>query len=544
MNNGLQVPDTACTVRQYVMPNRIAAVEGNITNTSYLLQTKPLQIGLHEKEFVSFSGRSAIVLDFGKEIQGGVRILTYRGAACAVRLRFGESLSEVYSDLKQTVPGATAMNDHALRDFTVGLTFLSDAEFGRTGFRFVRIDFPEDANVQIKSIVGVFEHRPLIRSGSFTCSDPLLNQIYETAAYTVELCMQNMLWDGIKRDRLVWVGDMHPEVLAIMSLYGRDECVETSLSFAKSTVPQNGFMNGKPSYSLWWICILSDYYMHNANRAYIEENRDFLVQTVEAFAKSIDGNGALRLEEYFLDWASNDRDERVAGIYALCSYAMRKAKILYKALGLDDSVCDDILRRIDTALPAGGLKQVCALQFLGGHAAGAAVLPVLLQGGAKGLSTFMSYYILSAVAETGQPSKAVSIMKDYYGGMLSRGATTFWEDFDIDWLNGSGRIDELPRAGVKDIHGDFGAYCYKGFRHSLCHGWSAGPVPFITKYILGIREMEAGCKVLQIRPDLCGLEYARGAYPTPYGTVEVVCRSVNGATITDIKKPKEITILQ
>ena len=55
------------------------------------------------------------------------------------------------------------------------------------------------------------------------------------------------------------------------------------------------------------------------------------------------------------------------------------------------------------------------------------------------------------------------------------------EDFNLDWVNGSCRIDELPKDGEKDIHGDYGDYCYKGFRHSLCHGWSAGVLQFIKE---------------------------------------------------------------
>jgi hypothetical protein len=65
--------------------------------------------------------------------------------------------------------------------------------------------------------------------------------------------------------------------------------------------------------------------------------------------------------------------------------------------------------------------------------------------------------------------------------MLDRGATTFWEDFHIEWLEGTGRIDELDET-KKDIHGDCGAHCYVGFRHSLCHGWSAGVAKFIKEH--------------------------------------------------------------
>ena len=82
------------------------------------------------------------------------------------------------------------------------------------------------------------------------------------------------------------------------------------------------------------------------------------------------------------------------------------------------------------------------------------------------------------------------MMKEYYGAMLDKGATTFWEDFDIEWAENSCRIDELPKDGEKDIHGDFGAFCYKGFRHSLCHGWSAGATDLIKRYILKCTETQ------------------------------------------------------
>jgi hypothetical protein len=92
----------------------------------------------------------------------------------------------------------------------------------------------------------------------------------------------------------------------------------------------------------------------------------------------------------------------------------------------------------------------------------------------------MSYYILKAVASFDKEA-AVKMMKDYYGSMLEKGATTFWEDYDILWAENSCRIDRFPKKGQRDIHGDFGAFCYKGFRHSLCHGWSAGVIQFIKE---------------------------------------------------------------
>ena len=125
-------------------------------------------------------------------------------------------------------------------------------------------------------------------------------------------------------------------------------------------------------------------------------------------------------------------------------------------------------------------KQIIALKYFAIGELSAQEKETLVLGGAKGVSTFMSYYILKAVASFDK-EKSVAMMKEYYGAMLDKGATTFWEDFDLSWVENSCRIDEFPARGQRDIHGDFGAYCYKGFRHSLCHGWSAGVVRFIAE---------------------------------------------------------------
>jgi hypothetical protein len=98
----------------------------------------------------------------------------------------------------------------------------------------------------------------------------------------------------------------------------------------------------------------------------------------------------------------------------------------------------------------------------------------------------------------------LSIIKEYYGAMLEKGATTFWEDFDVDWMENSNRIDCFPVEGQRDIHGDFGKFCYKNFRHSLCHGWSTGVLAFLIEYVIGLK-IENG-KVTEIKPNLMGLK--------------------------------------
>jgi len=532
-------------VRDYVLPSRIVLYGGNISNLDSLLRIKPLQITTREDDYFSVRGSAYIVLDFGRELSGGVRILTFRGN-CGVRLRFGESLSEACAELKGEADGATATNDHANRDFTATLVFMSDQRYGETGFRFLRIDFPSGAEADISGIVAVFEHLDLKRRGYFNCSDPLLNQIFDTAAYTVELCMQSMLWDGIKRDRLVWIGDLHPEAIAIHSLFGYNSIIERALEFEKNRTLLPGFMNNKATYSLWWLCIFADEYMQNGDTVFFKKHigyaEDFIVLLDSLTAE--DGTLLFGSErnDYFLDWPTFAHTERKAGTHALCAYALKKVKPFLSSKSA--SIADRILSRLKTNLCGGSFKQVAALKALAGHMPLDIAGRQLADGGAKGLSTFMSYYILSALSDAGQGSDSLNILRRYYGGMLDKGATTFWEDFDIDWLSGSGRIDELPKAGEKDIHGDFGAHCYKGFRHSLCHGWSAGPVPYLMNYVLGVRPLSPGCTVISVKPEICDLDFAEGVYPTPKGDIKICHRRKNDAIITNLDVPDGINVIK
>jgi len=153
--------------------------------------------------------------------------------------------------------------------------------------------------------------------------------------------------------------------------------------------------------------------------------------------------------------------------------------------------------------------------------------------------------MLEAMAQAGEHQMAINTVRDYWGAMLDMGATSFWEDFNVNWTNNAFRIDEMPVAGKKDIHGDYGEFCYKGFRHSLCHGWAAGPAPFLINHILGIQPIEAGCKMIRVKPNLGDLTFAEGSYPTPLGVVRVRhARRPDGTVTSDIKAPDGIKVVR
>ena len=222
--------------RKVIFPTRIIWKQGNVENSEVLLREREMQITVNATDpFVMSNAngeKASILLDYGVEIHGGLRLLVWRdstGKGAKIRVRFGESVSEAMSEIGAE---GNATNDHARRDMITEVGNYSMNQIGETGFRFVRIDLEEpNATVVLKCICAVMVYKDVPYRGSFSCSDSLLKRIWDVGAYTVHLNMQDYIWDGIKRDRLVWVGDMHPEMLTIRSVFGEDPSVEKSLDF-------------------------------------------------------------------------------------------------------------------------------------------------------------------------------------------------------------------------------------------------------------------------------------------------------------------------
>ncbi|WP_158799191.1 alpha-L-rhamnosidase [Pedobacter sp. L105] len=548
------------TVRRYLSPVKILwqtpDASTHIKNAERLLQPGDGQADLSGQNLCVMhndeKGKAGILLDFGRELHGGLQLVTDRsrgGKPVRVRIRFGESASEAMSSI-DTLHGAT--NDHAMRDFIISLPWLGKLEVGNTGFRFVRIDLVDDnAELKLKEARAIFVFRDIPYLGSFKCSDTLLNKIWMTGAYTVHLNMQDYLWDGIKRDRLVWVGDMHPETSTIAAVFGNSDVVPKSLDLARDITPLPEYMNGMISYSMWWILIQHDWYMHNGDLKYLNQQKAYLKTLLNQYIQKIDANNSESLNDgtRFLDWPSSTDPKAIhAGLQAMLVMTLNAGAEL--SVMLKDPAtaaqCKAAVERLKKNVPdAGNSKQAAALLSLSGLMPADKANKVLSAGGVHNYSTFFGYYMLQAKAKAGDYQGAIDAIKNYWGPMLSLGATTFWEDFNIDWLPDASRIDELVPEGKKDIHGDYGAFCYKGFRHSLCHGWSSGPTPWLTEYVLGVKVMAPGCTVIKIEPHLGDLNYAEGTFPTPLGIVKIKdTKLANGKINIDVTAPKGIQIIK
>lgn len=538
-------------VKDYVKPIRIVKECGGIINSAALLNNNESQVFLTAPECMRCVGKGYVILDFGKELCGGIRILSFRSKPMQkIRIRFGESVSETCAELGEK----GACNDHSVRDFETVVPSLSDQEWGKTGFRFVRIDFLSEEEYNLINVYAVSYHRDLSFIGKFECDDDLVNKIYETAKYTVFLTMQEHLWEGVKRDRLIWIGDMHPQVNAILDLIGNDECIENAIELSVEHSPMPCWLGNIPTYSFWLIQILHDYLMKVGNKDFVLKYLEYIESVVKQLDACVAQDGKIDYDAidvyhgngYFLDWPSNNHKDAEAGNAYMFICSLAKLENIYAVLGKKTPHEVLALKEKIKKRKYGDLtkKQVLALGFLSGEISKEEAGEKIALGGAKGFTTFLSYFLFKTLSDCDKTDTALQILKQYYGAMVDRGATTFWEDFDYEWLKDSGRIDEPTSDGLKDLHGDCGAFCYKGFRHSLCHGWSAGPVHFLTEEVLGVKILDAGCKKIKIEPKLGNLDWCRGEFPTPYGVIKISNEKKDGKVVTVVDAPKEIEIVR
>ena len=555
---GRVVPDQR--VRKFILPQRILwETESGLQNSGLVL-TPPLgQTSTSEmKNGFTMTKKAgepcAILLDFGAEIHGGIRLdardlkaLDGQAARTVkVRVRFGESADEAMAELGDRGAG----NDHSMRDQVVSVPWLGSIEVGESAFRFVRLDLVDDGtSIVFDSIRAIFTYRDLPWLGSFRCSDERLNTIWRTAAHTQHLTMQNYIFEGAKRDRLVWMGDFNPQGMTTLYVFGAPQVLKDTLGeLVRSQWPLPKWMNGMPNYSLWWIISTSDVYRFSGDLEFVKTQHEYLAGLVDLLEKYIDPQtGKAGFPSPFLDWpTAKNRPALDAGTHAMFVIALERTAEIARALkdAELEKKAETLAATVRIFVPdhAGNKQAAAIMNWAGLENPEKPNVDVLLRGGAEGFSTFYGYYMLEALARAGRTQEAMNVVRDFWGGMIDVGATTFWEDFDLKWLENAGRIDELTPEGKESLHGDRGAFCYEGFRHSLCHGWASGPAAWLSAHILGVTPVEPGFKTVRIEPFLGDLDWAEGTVPTPHGVIFVRAeKNADGTIKKTVKVPEGVT---
>ena len=96
---------------------------------------------------------------------------------------------------------------------------------------------------------------------------------------------------------------------------------------------------------------------------------------------------------------------------------------------------------------------------------------------------YFKFFELDALGKLGDLDAIWETLHSYWGGMIERGAVTFWELFD-------------PAQKGREQYGMYG----DPFGKSLCHAWGASPIYLLGKYFLGVRPTSPGYETYEVKP--------------------------------------------
>ncbi|HUY12356.1 MAG TPA: alpha-L-rhamnosidase C-terminal domain-containing protein [Terriglobia bacterium] len=474
----------------------------------------------------------SLVLDFGRELTGRLEVISDSNAPMQLSAQYGESLGEA---LREPYLGVDRLNvpPHAT------------AYGPKSAFRYVKVGFLAGSSpLRFKTIRVDHIYYPVRYRGSFESSDPLLNRIWQVGAYTSHLCMQDDIWDASKRDRARWMGDLdvsgHVIDIAFADHFLMQQTMDHLIRDAGQPVSRD--VNGIPGYSAFWVMGEADYYRHIGDRNYLNSIHRPLIQLLDTMAGELDDQNVFANPHHawpFVDWspglappffgtATRPIHEAAPNAQMATQFefyaAFHEGSWLLQQIG-DSAEAARFAARAQAVRSAalqsmldpqtgtfGDRWQPNAMAIYSGLAdptqTQAIWQKVLSHQDKFRITPYYNFYVISAMATAGHPEAALQWIRQYWGGMIRRGATSLWEAYAL----GLPKKDYHPR-----LRADFGM----GYFVSLAHGWSTGPTIVLTENILGIKPTSAGFANVTIRPDLAGLQWARGGEPTPRGPIKV-----------------------
>ncbi len=475
-------------------------------------------------ETTSAAGIPSLVLDFGRESDGRLEIVSDSASPARVSIQYGESLEE-------------AINSPYLGANEIIVPAQATAYGPKSAFRYVQVKFLSGASsIRFKAIRLDSIYYPVHTQGAFESSDTLLNRIYAVGAYTSHLCMQDAIWDAPKRDRLPWMGDLDVSGQVIETVFADRFLMQNTMDrlLEEAGNPIARDVNTIPGYSAFWVMGEADYYRHVGDAAYLHSIHDGLTHLLDFMAGELDTDSVFvnpRKAWPFVDWSpglqqDNPETRRATELefykaFSDGAWLLRESgdtgeaeKFEMRAAAIKKAAQEKLVDEQTGTF--GGRWQPNAMAVYSGVATpqqtSAIWQHILSQPSQEMITPYYNFYVISAMAQSGHRREALDWIRKYWGGMVAEGATSFWEGYDPAW----------PKD---NFHENLQADDSKGYFVSLSHGWSSGPTAWLSEQVLGVRPTAPGFAHTSIRPDLMGLEWAKGTVPTPQGEIHVDYRA-------------------
>ena len=456
-----------------------------------------------------------MLYDFGRETFGYVRLSGLVGVA---HLYYGESREEALD------------KDHCETLDVVS----THQELGSKAFRYVYVKTADNSHYDSLSMD--YEYAPYdeSHSGTFACSDKLLNKIWEVGAYTMDLTTREFFLDGIKRDRWTWSGDAIQSYLMNYYLRFDTECVKRTIRQLRGKDPVTAHINTIMDYTFYWFKSILDYYQYTGDLTFISEMYPKMCTLMDYVLERTNSDGLVegKADDWiFVDWVDFPMHKR--GVLAF------EQILFYKAL-MTMHTCATLLHQTDPyqqlaenvigktrkllwnddrqawehAIEEGEINHqitkfpnmFAILYDIVDDATKRNIVDSVMENNKIDPITtpYMRFYELEALCMMGRQTQVLQEIRNYWGGMLREGATSFWEKY-------------IPSEQGTEHLAMYG----RPYGKSLCHAWGASPVYLLGRYFLGIQPTQPGYATWEARPNLADLEWMEGRVPTPNGIIHI-----------------------
>ena len=462
----------------------------------------------------SFKDQSSVVVDFGEHLTGYYTftvksIRNYPDAPLRFRLTFGEVPAELATPF-DPYPGRLSrawLQDETITivDFPATITIPR-----RLAFRYLKIDLLARSNGFDFAITDM-KFKASTSASSVPAvlaptTSPLISKIDAVGLNTLKECMQTVYEDGPKRDRRLWTGDLYLESIANTYSFKNHDLTKRCLYILAGLSQKNGFLYAstfeRPAlhaqegqsflfeYSLLFNATLKEYLLASGDRETAEDLWPVAKRQIANISKHLDKDGLFNTGAagkdnwwLFVDW--REGLDKQASLQGICIFAMKETLNLAKQLGREKEVEElhllitkmtkaaraSLYDKASGMFTSGAAKQLSyasqSWMVLSDVATKTEAQKALrnITGATNAVkpgTPYLTHYYVAALIKAELNKEAKNLLETYWGGMVAKGADTFWEAYDPD-------NDKLSPYNFFPIN-------------SYCHAWSCTPVYFIRKY--------------------------------------------------------------
>jgi hypothetical protein len=395
-------------------------------------------------------------------------------------------------------------------------------------FRFVRIAVRTPQPLTIHGFSFRWTGYAFPERGQFRCSDDTLNKIWNVGWYTQRMCAYDTYQDCPYYERMQYGGDTRIQLFVTYFASGDSLLPANAIRQIHASLLPEGLTQSRypncvfqviPGYSLYWVQMLDDYYLHTGDAALLRECANGVESVLRFYEGYRSDKGFIGKLPYwdFCDWTYDDR-----GVPTASREDCTIDTIHYKATLDAAARIFDALNEPDIALryrsraadvvealnkyawsDAEGLyTDGIETKTLSQHVNAFAVIFGIADDAKKqqiakrlfddpklrGTTFYFAHYLHEAAAQLGQPQRILDDMARWKT-MLDMNTSTWWETPDD------------PRSD--------------------CHAWSSTPTYRLMSEVLGVQPTAPGFARVRIKPFPGKLEWAEGVVPTPKGDIKV-----------------------